>query len=109
MKTVQAFEGNLELNSTLFYAYEKAKKTGNRYIDFNDIIWEQDIEAIVTECKKAGLDYITISSTQSGIMETLAMFQQLGCKVGTMMQVKSSYIDFMTGETKDIPAIAVKL
>ena len=109
MKTIQTFEGRADINGTLISAYRKAQKTGNRYLDFYDVIWDHDIEVIVDECRKAGVDFITISSSQSGMIETLAKFQQLGCKLEMIMQVKAPYEDFMTGEFKEIPAMAIKL
>jgi len=109
MKTVKAFEGRSDLNRTLISAYKKAKETGNRYLDFYDVVWDCDIEAIVDECRKAGVDFITISSSQSGMMETLVKFQQLGCKLEMIVQVKAPYVDFMTGEFKEVPAMAIKL
>ena len=41
-----------EINRTLYFAYEKSKKAANELIDFDDIIWANDVEAIVHTLKE---------------------------------------------------------
>ena len=100
----------LNINTTMYCAYiATIYYTGNETIDFNDVIWERDIEPIVNVCRKYGISYITISSAFSGLIETLSKFQELGCKIGSITKVKAKYNDFMSNEKAVIPAIIVEL
>ena len=56
MKKIELFEraiaeqtGSLKeygINGTMFWAYRKSLDAGNDLIDFNEVIWDEDIEAI---------------------------------------------------------------
>ena len=56
MKEIRTFEAAIEqsatsleelgINATLFWAYRTSKETGNELIDFNEVIWDYDIEEI---------------------------------------------------------------
>lgn len=97
------------INYTVFHAYCTTKQTESDILNFHDIVWDEEIEEIVSDLRRYGLQHFTISSGQSGIIETLWKFEQHGCKVDGMTQVKTKYTDFMTGEQKIVPAFLVKL
>ena len=99
----------LGINYTLFYAYLQSKKCGNATIDFNGVIWENDVEPIVDTLRKNGYTYITISSTFSSLINVLAKFQNMGCTIGNIVTVNAPYVDLRTNEFAKIPAIIVKL
>ncbi|MDO4503834.1 MAG: hypothetical protein Q4B84_01635 [Clostridia bacterium] len=118
MKIINAFESiaaagksikNIYVNYNLYRSYLIAKESENDYIDFNDVIWDNEIEHIVSDCRTYGIDYITISSTSSSMVETLAKFEKCGCKMVGLTKVTSHYTDFMTGEKKIVPAFKVKI
>ncbi len=56
MKTIELFEKAMTegneffkengINPTLFAAYRQQKDSGNKLIDFSEVIWTQDIEPI---------------------------------------------------------------
>ena len=56
MKKIELFEraiaeqaGSLKdygINGTMFWAYRKSIDAGNDLIDFNEVIWDEDIDAI---------------------------------------------------------------
>lgn len=100
---------DLGINGTLFWAYRNSKSCNNEFIDFNDVIWESDVEQIVSQCRKHAVDTITISSTFSGLTEVLWEMVQLGCKVEGMAKVNAPYKDFMEDTYTKIPAVVVKL
>lgn len=105
----KSFE-ELNINPTVYWAYKMTiEETGNNTIDFNDVIWDKDIEPIVNACREYGISYITISSHFSGLLETLSKFQKLGCQIGSITEVKARYTNFMTKEKAVIPAIIVKM
>lgn len=97
------------INSTMYWAYERSKEAGNDIIDFSEVIWDYDIEPIVKACREYGIDHITISSTFSGLITTLAEFEKQGCKMDGLTKVKTSYTDRETGEKQTRPAILVRI
>lgn len=118
MKTINAFESiaaasksikDIDINYNLYCSYLNAKEAENDYIDFNDVIWDNEVEHIVSDCRTYGIDYITISSTSSELIETLAKFEELGCKMIGLVKIKSRYTDFMTGEKRIVPAVKMKI
>ena len=117
MRTIEMFEKvtgsgksleELGINSTMYWAYRNSKEAGCDTLNFDDVIWEKDIEAIVTACKEYGIERITISSSFSGLLETLAKFEELGGKVDGLTKVTSKYTDFVTREKRVEPAVVVK-
>lgn len=85
------------VNRSFYWAYIRTQKTINESINFNDVIWENDIKEIVANCKEFNIDYITISNRQAGIENILALFENEGCKV-ELTKVRTSFIDYKTNE-----------
>lgn len=108
MKEIRTFEEaikqnarslkDLEINGTLFWAYRTSKETGNELIDFNEVIWDYDIEEIAQTLKANGITEFTISSTFSSLIETLAAFEKHGISIAGLTIVKARYTDWKTGE-----------
>ena len=97
------------INSTMYSAYFDSKDAGNELIDFNSVIWDEDVLEIVRVCRENDIREFTISSTMSSIIATIAEFEKLGCKMFGIMQVNATYTDFQTGKNKVIPAIKMIL
>ena len=115
MKKIDLFEraiaeqaGSLKdwgINSTTFWAYRKSIDAGNDLIDFSEVIWDDDIDAIVQTFTDSGITEFTISSTFSGLIPTLAAFDKHGFKMAGITEVNASYTDWQTGKRAKIPAI----
>lgn len=43
--------------------YEKARDNQNLYIDFNEVIWDNEVESIIKTLKDNGIEKFTFSST----------------------------------------------
>lgn len=97
------------INPTMYWAYRDSKECGNEMIDFHEVIWEEDIAPIVDTCRANKIRAFTISSTFSSLIEILAKFEELGCKMNGLTQVKAKYTDWKTGENAVIPAIRMVL
>lgn len=118
MKKIELFEraiaeqtGSLKeygINGTLFWAYRKSLDAGNDLIDFNEVIWDEDIEAIATCMKENGITEFTISSTFSSLIPTLAAFEKHGFKMDSITEVNANYTDWQTNQRARIPAIRMK-
>ena len=118
MKKINLFEraiaeqaGNLKdwgINGTAFWAYRKSIDAGNDLIDFSEVIWDDDIDAIVQTFTDSGITEFTISSTFSGLIATLAAFDKQGFKMAGITEVNANYTDWVTNERAKIPAILMK-
>ena len=117
MKEITAFESidrsksfeEQGLNGTLYWAYQNSKEAGNDLIDFNEVIWDYDIDPILKSCKALGITEFTISSTFSSLITTLAEFDKRGCRMAGLTQAKARYTDWQTGEHASIPAIKLTI
>lgn len=115
MKEIKAFEQAVEnkvkdlsaegINGTMFWAYQRSKECGNELIDFSEVIWEKDVEAIVKTCKENDIKEFTISSRFSDLINTLVEFEKFGCKMNGLTKVNASYKHWQTQDYDIIPAI----
>ena len=115
MKKIDLFEraiaeqaGSLKdwgINGTAFWAYRKSIDAGNELIDFSEVIWDDDIDAIVQTFTDSSITEFTISSTFSGLIATLAAFDKHGFKMAGITEVNANYTDWLTGERAKVPAI----
>ena len=97
------------INPTLFWAYRTLEETGNDKIDFNEIIWDYEIEDIANCLKENGIVEFTISSTFSSLIETLAEFQKHGFKMAGLTEVNARYTAIGSDEKAKLPAIRMIL
>lgn len=94
------------INYTFYWAYINARENSeNSLLDFNEVIWDRDIEAIVKHCKEFNIKTFTVSSAMSNLIETLAEFEKHGCAMAGLVKVNARYTDWQTGKKKVIPAI----
>lgn len=114
MKNIDIFEktiqdgGDLQergINATLYWAYRNSKDSDNDLIDFDEVIWDNDVQPICETLKENGITEFTISSTSSSLIATLAKFDEQGFKMDGIVRVKSRYTNWSTGERELIPAI----
>ena len=96
------------INGTAFWAYRKSIDAGNDLVDFSEVIWDEDIEAIAETFATAGITEFTISSTFSGLITTLAAFEKHGFKMAGITEVYANYTDWMTNERACVPAIKMQ-
>lgn len=118
MKKITAFENAITnqvkdiraegINPTAFWAYRKSIEAGNDLIDFSEVIWDTDIEAIAETFKQNGITEFTISSTFSSLIPTLAAFEKHGFKMAGLTEVNANYTDWMTNERAKVPAIRLQ-
>lgn len=97
------------INMTMFWAYRRSRENGNPLIDFSEVIWDYDIEEIADSLQEFGIGAFTISSTFSGLIETLAAFEKLDIKMAGLTEVNASYTDWQTGTWRRIPAIRMEV
>ncbi len=115
MKEIRTFEKAIEdkvrnlkeagINATLFWAYRHSCEAENEVIDFDEVIWDYDIEEIAETLRAEGIKEFTISSTFSSLIPTLAEFEKHGIRMNGLTEVKQNYTDWQTGEKRRVPAI----
>lgn len=101
MKNIAEFDKIIAKNSyvdtsewQLFKAYESSKEYCKDILDFDDYIIEDDIPDTVTAMRKYGVEQFAISSSFSGIVDTIAIFVKNGCKLtGVTTVVKHTKYD----------------
>lgn len=118
MKKIIAFENaiankvaNLRdcgINPAIFQAYRTSSKNGNDLIDFHDVIWDEDVNSIVETLDANDITEFTISSNFSGLIKTLAVFEQHGFKIAGTTEVKAPYRDLFIDDYAKIPALLMK-
>ena len=100
----------LGFNPTFGQAYLYSLEAGNDLPNFGEVIWDNEIEQIIADCRKTGTTEFTVRSTFSSLIETLAEFQKHGCMMKGLTEINSRYdIDWQTHEKKRIPAILMSL
>ena len=118
MKKIAAFENAIAnqvkdiraegINPTAFWAYRNSCRCGNDLIDFNEVIWEEDIETIASTFAANGITEFTISSNFSGLIKTLVAFEEHGFKMVGTTEVNANYTDWQTGEFAQVPALRMQ-
>ena len=76
-------------NYTVYKAYHKSKEAEKKLIDFNDIIWPDDVEAIVATLRENNIREFTISCRFCDMIDRLADFEKLGCTVEGTTKIKT--------------------
>jgi hypothetical protein len=102
------------VNSTFGAAYFYSLEAGNELINFGEVIWAYDIDEILENCRRFGIESFTISSTFSSLILTIAEFQKRGCKLEGLIEINSRFDDWnagMKGERRKerIPAFKISL
>ena len=92
---------DIGIERTLGSAYLYSKEAGNDLPNFADVIWDEDIETILADCKRLGIKEFTISSTFSSLITTIARFEKLGCRLDGIVQINDRYA---WGDRQQIPA-----
>lgn len=99
-------EFNKEYSYELLSSYQLAiEETGNEYIDFGTCLEDSEIDTISNDLKEVGITTFTISTSFSGLPQTLFLFQEKGFRMKEIVKVNSNHKDLETGKMMTIPAI----
>ena len=118
MKAIPAFENAITnqvkdlraegINPTPVWAYRNSCRCENDLIDFNEVIWDEDIEAIAETLDANGITEFTISCNFSGLIRTLVAFEKVGFKMAGTTQVNANYTDIRTGKYAQVDALLMQ-
>ena len=105
----QPFEAcKVGTNYAVYEAYQKSKKIGKDLIDFHDMIWPNEIEAIVNTLKANDIKDFTISCRSTNMIGCLAVFEKFNCKMNGITAVKTGW-KRIDGSQGTIPALKMKI
>lgn len=96
------------INTTFGHAYFSSQRCGNEEVDFNDVIWDNDLDQIAENLKEFGISEFTISSTFSSLINTLAELEKRGYRMAGLTEVNAPYTNFMENTYARIPAIRMQ-
>lgn len=99
----------LGFNPTFGQAYLYSRDAGNNLLNFAETIWDDEIPAILDDCRRCGITEFTVSSTFSGMVKTIAEFEHHGCKLQGMTEINSCTESWETGEKERIPAFKMAM
>ncbi len=97
------------INRTFYWAYIRTQETTNENLDFEDVIWENDVEGIIKNCKEFGLKEITISSRFSSLIDILAEFEKQGAKLVGLTKVTTRFYSCGTNQPEIINALKIEI
>ena len=106
--TKVSFE-ELGVHRTFFWAYIHSHEADTETLDFEDVIWEQDIPGIIESCRRFEISRFTISCPMSSMAETIWELEKHGCKLVGMTRVNGRFDDFRTGERETKPAFEIEV
>lgn len=109
VKNMNVLLEDVGINRTFYWAYIRTQETTNEILDFNDVIWESDVEGIIKNCKEFGLKEITISSRFASLIDILAEFEKQGAKLAGLTQVTSRFYACGTNNYELINAAKIEI
>lgn len=71
----------------LYDKYASAQERGNEYIDWDDTIWDDQVEGFVKGLRDNGIEKFVFSSGWSSAVETAWLLQQNGCKLEGLVEI----------------------
>jgi len=95
-------------NYEIYRSYHKSKEAGKDLIDFNELIWPNEIETIVDTLKANGIKEFTISCRSTNLIDCLAVFEKFNCKMNGFTEVKTGW-KRIDGSVETITALKMRI
>lgn len=109
VKNMNVLLEDVGINRTFYWAYIRTQETTNNILDFNDVIWESDVEGIIKNCKEFGLKEFTISSKFTNLIDILAEFEKQGAKLIGLTKVTTRFYACGTNQPEIINALKIEI
>ncbi len=109
VKNMNVLLEDVGINRTFYWAYIRTQETINENLDFEDVIWESDVEGIIKNCKEFGLKEITISSRFASLIDILAEFEKQGAKLIGLTKVTTRFYACGTNQPEIINALKIEI
>ncbi|MEY8390475.1 hypothetical protein AALA98_03740 [Lachnospiraceae bacterium 45-W7] len=101
-KLSERIEGRGESYTKVYRLYEEAVERGNEYIDLRDVIWDKDVEGLISSLRENGIEHFTFSSTWSDAVETAWLFAQNGCVLEGLVEINGPCKGICTDEYEKV-------
>ena len=98
-----------EVNYYVFSAYCYSKGRNRDLLDISDVLWPEDIPAMIEEMKAEGVAEFTISDSRCNITEILAVFEDNGAKLQGLTRIATGFNNFETDEPEMKPAFLMRI
>ena len=99
----------LGIERSTFLAYRYSHEAETEILDFNDVIWEKDIPAILADCRRFEINRFTISCAMSSMADTIWELQKHGCRLVGMTRVNGRFDDYRTGARETHAAFEIEI
>ena len=93
----------------IYRNYSISLDDGNKDLDFDDCIFENQVENICKLLKENEITKFTVSSTYSGLINLANKFQENDYYITGLTQITSQYTDFMSTNKRVVPAFVFEL
>ena len=87
MEKIEALGGTA---CRIWREYETARENGNDRLDISEVVWDKDVESLISCMRENGIREFTFSSGWSSAVETAWLFTQNGCELGGMVEINGS-------------------
>lgn len=94
---MKSIEGLGATACRIWREYETARENENARLDINEVVWDRDVESLVSCMRENGISEFTFSSGWSSAVETAWLFTQNSCEVVGMAEVNGS-MDYFAGK-----------
>ena len=91
---MEGIEGLGAAACRIWREYETARENGNARLDISEVVWEKDVESLISCMRENGSSEFTFSSGWSSAVETAWLFTQNGYEVAGMAEVNGSMNHF---------------
>lgn len=99
---------SIGINRRFGNAYCYSRESGADLINFYEVIWDNDVEEIIDNCKKYGITAFTISNSFPGLLDIMAKFKKMGCRFDGIVTINGLF-GIRKTQTKPIPAFKLVL
>ena len=82
-----SFKAKSKYVNRIMRDYEVSRDNGNDILNFDDIIWDDDVEALTACMKENGIKAFTYSCRAASSIDTLWLFKQAGCTIGDLVEI----------------------
>lgn len=106
-KTGEGYK-ELNINRTFYWAYTHSQEAGSDQINFDDVIWDDDVKEILDNCERFDISEFTISSNMSGIISTIAAFNENGWGPEGLTRVPSRYSNCFGNGPEMLHAVIIR-
>lgn len=108
-KLWDSIEAKGKAYNRIYRDYKNSRDRGNEYIDLHDVIWDKDVESLVTCMRESGIERFTFSSGWSSAVETAWLFQENGCWLEALIQINGDEDIWNDGQYKKAPAYLFRI